>query len=200
VPRGASKTAGHSLIACADAAAVAAADQAFAEAAGAASGRSLEAVQDEQRLLRCLLKDVIQASKLKKGDGRVLCYGGQAAAAAAKFGRPMDLRSVAARIDAGWLLPAGRWLLLLLQLPVAKTDWHVLLAAYSRQPAGVATDWPARPWPLGPGPSSRPCRRLLCAAQPAGRLCRGHPVRLQPVPGRLQQAQLPVRPGVCRQM
>ena len=101
VPRGASKTAGHSLIACADAAAVAAADQAFAEAAGAASGRSLEAVQDEQRLLRCLLKDVIQASKLKKGDGRVLCYGGQAAAAAAKFGRPMDLRSVAARIDAG---------------------------------------------------------------------------------------------------
>jgi hypothetical protein len=117
VPRGASKTAGLSLIACADAEAVAAADQAFAEAAGAAIGRSLEAVQDEQRLLRCLLKDVIQASKLKKGDGRVLCYGGQAAAAAAKFGRPMDLRCVAARIDAGGWFPAS-WLLR--QLPVAK--------------------------------------------------------------------------------
>ena len=38
---------------------------------------------------------------MKKGDGRVLCYGGQAAAAAAKFGRPLDFKCIAARVDAG---------------------------------------------------------------------------------------------------
>lgn len=31
----------------------------------------------------------------------MLSYGGQAAAAAAKFGRPLDLKCIAARIDAG---------------------------------------------------------------------------------------------------
>lgn len=43
----------------------------------------------------------------------MLCYGGQAAAAAAKVGRPLDLRCVAARIDAGalvWGAGWGRWL------------------------------------------------------------------------------------------
>ena len=39
--------------------------------------------------------------QLKRGDGRVLSYGGQAAAAAAKVGRPLDLRGISARIDAG---------------------------------------------------------------------------------------------------
>lgn len=38
---------------------------------------------------------------MKKGDGRVLSFSGQAAAAAAKWGRPLDLRGIAARIDAG---------------------------------------------------------------------------------------------------
>lgn len=42
--------------------------------------------------------------QLKRGDGRVLSYCGQAAAAAAKVGRPLDLRGISARIDAGgWL-------------------------------------------------------------------------------------------------
>ncbi|KAL4854865.1 Methyl-CpG-binding domain protein 2 [Chlorella vulgaris] len=99
LPRGASNTAGHSVIARADAAALAAAEQAFAAASGASLG--VEEARLTQQLLRCVLRDVIHASKLKKGDGRVLSYGGQAAAAAAKFGRPLDLKCIAARIDAG---------------------------------------------------------------------------------------------------
>ncbi|KAL4450242.1 hypothetical protein ABPG77_010911 [Micractinium sp. CCAP 211/92] len=99
LPRAASKTSGHCLIERADAEAVAAAEKSFAAVGGADLGT--EAVAAQQRLLRCVLKDVIQASKMKKGDGRVLSYGGQAAAAAAKWGRPLDLRGIAARIDAG---------------------------------------------------------------------------------------------------
>ncbi|KAL4421600.1 hypothetical protein ABPG75_010891 [Micractinium tetrahymenae] len=99
LPRAASKTSGHCLIEHADAEAVAAAERSFAAIGGADLGA--EAVAAQQRLLRCVLKDVIQASKMKKGDGRVLSYGGQAAAAAAKWGRPLDLRGIAARIDAG---------------------------------------------------------------------------------------------------
>lgn len=104
LPRGVSKTAGHCVIARADATAVASAEQAFAAVAcgaGSMEPPSADTVQAQQRLLRCLLKVIIQGSKLKKGDGRMLCYGGQAAAAAAKWGRPLDLRGVAARIDAG---------------------------------------------------------------------------------------------------
>ncbi|PRW20556.1 methyl- -binding domain-containing 9 [Chlorella sorokiniana] len=100
LPRGASKTAGHCTTARADAQAVAAAEELFATATGEAS-RSEEALALEKQLLRCLLKEIILASKLKRGDGRVLSYGGQAAAAAAKVGRPLDLRSISARIDAG---------------------------------------------------------------------------------------------------
>ncbi|EFN52450.1 hypothetical protein CHLNCDRAFT_54503 [Chlorella variabilis] len=101
LPRGASKTAGHSVIARVDAVAVAAAHRALAEVEGGGGSKSEEEQRQEQQLLRCLLKDIIQASKMKKGDGRVLCYGGQAAAAAAKFGRPLDFKCIAARVDAG---------------------------------------------------------------------------------------------------
>lgn len=64
LPRGASKTAGHCTTARADAQAVAAAEELFATATGEAV-RSQEALGLEQQLLRCLLKEIILASKVR---------------------------------------------------------------------------------------------------------------------------------------
>lgn len=58
LPRAASKTSGHCLIERADAEAVAAAEKCFAAIGGSDPGS--EAVAAQQRLLRCVLKDVIQ--------------------------------------------------------------------------------------------------------------------------------------------
>ena len=59
---------------------------------------SIEDVNEESTMANVTVNGVAyeveivgeQASKMKKGDGRVLSYGGQAAAAAAKWGRPLQ--------------------------------------------------------------------------------------------------------------
>ena len=68
LPRGASKTAGHCTTARADAQAMAAAEELFATATGEAV-RSEEALALEKQLLRCLLKEIILASKVRSARG-----------------------------------------------------------------------------------------------------------------------------------
>lgn len=53
------------------------------------------------RLLRCVLSEIANLKADRGRHGRVLCFGGAAAAAALKWGRPLDLRCIAARVDAG---------------------------------------------------------------------------------------------------
>ena len=58
------------MIARADAVTVAAAHRALAEVEGGGGSKSEEEQRQEQQLLRCLLKDIIQASKV---GGRCEC-------------------------------------------------------------------------------------------------------------------------------
>lgn len=78
---------------------------------------------------------------MKKGDGRVLSYGGQAAAAAAKWGRPLDLRAIAARIDAGEATEPGCVLRLATNRPLAEELALCALPLPARRPALQLRGW-----------------------------------------------------------
>ncbi len=56
---------------------------------------------DMVRACRKILADVIHVEPAAGKTGRLLCFDGGHAAAAAKVARPLELRCVAARVDAG---------------------------------------------------------------------------------------------------
>jgi hypothetical protein len=96
LPEDAAAHAWVGLLAREDAAALAEAHTALAGGAPAPAAAAASA-----RLLRCVLLQLTRVRLSRGGDARLLCFQGQNAASAAKSARPLDLRGVGARVDAG---------------------------------------------------------------------------------------------------
>lgn len=97
LPRGAAPHAWWGMVVQADAAAMVAASDMLKVTPVPA-----EKLEAAMKVQRCILMQLANLKGEKGGkSARLLCFQGQGAAAAQKSGRPLDLRAVAARVDAG---------------------------------------------------------------------------------------------------
>ncbi|KAK9824700.1 hypothetical protein WJX72_012482 [[Myrmecia] bisecta] len=106
LPLGASRSAPDAIMVRQDAASLAAAEQLLREAGGPAAAAEAAAQTRTKKACRHILWDLFNLLGPKDHTGakatcRTLCYEGNAAAAAARTARPLDLMTVAARVDQG---------------------------------------------------------------------------------------------------